>query len=282
MLVARLALVPGMAAVVLGGSRARGTHRADSDVDLGLLYHDGSPIDLAALQALVDEVDDHVGVSVSPVGGWGPWVNGGAWLTVGGVKVDLLYRSIDRYRAVIADATAGRVEHDWLQQPAHGFWSHCYLGELRSARALADPAGIFAELADSCREYPPALRVAVTSGLSWAARFAVANATGPVSRGDTFAAAGCLMRSLALQVQVLLALNGEYPMNDKNAIETISALHIRPDGWPGLAARILSTADLADAAAAATALCDAVEELLGAAGLVRVSANAAAFAAARR
>ncbi|RVX41729.1 nucleotidyltransferase-like protein [Nonomuraea polychroma] len=35
---ARLAGVPGVAAVVLGGSRARGTHRPDSDIDLGLYY----------------------------------------------------------------------------------------------------------------------------------------------------------------------------------------------------------------------------------------------------
>lgn len=281
-LLPRLSAVPGVVAVVLGGSRARGTHRPDSDVDLGLLYHDDAPIDLDALQRLVDEVDDRVGVTVSPVGGWGPWVNGGAWLTVGGVKVDLLYRSIERYRWVIDEATAGRMEHDWLQQPAYGFWSHCYLGELRCAMVLHDPTGVVGEMSARCREYPPALRVSLTGGLSWAARFAVANARGPVSRGDTFAAAGCLLRSLALNAQVLLAVNGEYPMNDKNTVEIISALSMVPVAWSALTARILSTVDLADALLAAETLCEAVEEILGRAGLIRVMPNATAFDAAGR
>lgn len=39
---ARLTAVPGIRAVALGGSRARGTHRPDSDWDLGLYYR-GTP-----------------------------------------------------------------------------------------------------------------------------------------------------------------------------------------------------------------------------------------------
>lgn len=38
----RLGALPGIRAVVLGGSRARGTHRPDSDWDLGLYYR-GTP-----------------------------------------------------------------------------------------------------------------------------------------------------------------------------------------------------------------------------------------------
>jgi predicted nucleotidyltransferase len=37
-LAADLAGLPGVVAVVLGGSRAAGTHRPDSDWDLGLYY----------------------------------------------------------------------------------------------------------------------------------------------------------------------------------------------------------------------------------------------------
>lgn len=49
----RLARSPSVEAVVLGGSRARGTHRPDSDWDLGVYYR-GTP-DLAALTALASE-----------------------------------------------------------------------------------------------------------------------------------------------------------------------------------------------------------------------------------
>ena len=37
-LVSALAEVPGVAAIVLGGSRARGTDQANSDYDLGLYF----------------------------------------------------------------------------------------------------------------------------------------------------------------------------------------------------------------------------------------------------
>jgi hypothetical protein len=38
--------VSGVTAVVLGGSRARGTARPDSDIDLGIYYHAQQPLDL--------------------------------------------------------------------------------------------------------------------------------------------------------------------------------------------------------------------------------------------
>jgi predicted nucleotidyltransferase len=41
-LATELAGVPGVAAVVLGGSRAAGTHRPDSDWDLGIYYRGSS------------------------------------------------------------------------------------------------------------------------------------------------------------------------------------------------------------------------------------------------
>ncbi|WP_371099387.1 nucleotidyltransferase domain-containing protein, partial [Streptomyces sanglieri] len=69
---ARLTAVPGIRAVALGGSRARGTHRPDSDWDLGLYYR-GTP-DVAALTALATEVQGSP-VEVAGPGGWGPWVD---------------------------------------------------------------------------------------------------------------------------------------------------------------------------------------------------------------
>lgn len=46
----RLAEVPGVVGVMLGGSRARGEDRPESDWDLGVYYRGG--LDLAALRAL--------------------------------------------------------------------------------------------------------------------------------------------------------------------------------------------------------------------------------------
>src|SRR3954471_19809616 len=85
----RLTRVDGIVAVALGGSRARGTHRPDSDWDLGVYYR-GTP-DTAALAALAAETTG-APVEVAGPGDWGPWVDGGAWLTVGGARVDWILR----------------------------------------------------------------------------------------------------------------------------------------------------------------------------------------------
>lgn len=61
-----LAHVPGVRAVALGGSRARGTHRPDSDVDLGL-YYDRRALDLRALQELAHRWGENR-VDIAPPG----------------------------------------------------------------------------------------------------------------------------------------------------------------------------------------------------------------------
>ncbi|HYR66153.1 MAG TPA: nucleotidyltransferase domain-containing protein, partial [Reyranella sp.] len=110
-LVVALAPVPGIEAIALGGSRARGTATAQSDYDIGLYYRAGRPIDTAALGQVAALLDDRgAAASVTPIGGWGPWIDGGGWLIVDGVPVDLLYRNLERVSAAIDDAHAGKVE----------------------------------------------------------------------------------------------------------------------------------------------------------------------------
>ena len=140
-----LAEIGGVEAVWLGGSHARGRARPDSDVDLALLYSDRAPLDLDALRALARDGADAPPEVVEPYA-WGPWVNGGAWLVVGGQRVDWIYRRREQLTRVIEDALAGRHELHWGQQPPFGFASETYLGELRVARALRDPAGHLAAL----------------------------------------------------------------------------------------------------------------------------------------
>jgi hypothetical protein len=82
-LVDELAASQGAVAVMLGGSRARGGGDPGSDFDLGLYYRGG--IDLGPLAA-------HGAVHAS--GSWGRVMNGGAWLSCGGHKVDVLLRRL--------------------------------------------------------------------------------------------------------------------------------------------------------------------------------------------
>src|SRR5690606_13788924 len=103
-LVPKLVSLPGVVAVVLGGSRARGTERPDSDWDVGLYYRGGFDADLIAGLGFPGHV--------AQPGEWGRIVNGGAWLTVEGQPVDVLLRDLDVVERWWADAQDGRFEMD--------------------------------------------------------------------------------------------------------------------------------------------------------------------------
>ena len=116
-LAGRLGGMAGMQAVVLAGSYARGRAQPGSDIDLGLFYSESAPFSITQIQQLAAAVNDTPDPVVSDFYGWGPWVNGGAWLTIGGQRVDLLYRNIEHVERVIAEAQAGRYEVHYAQQP---------------------------------------------------------------------------------------------------------------------------------------------------------------------
>ena len=95
-IVEQLQQIKGIEGVVLGGSRARGTHTPQSDIDLGLYYRASDPLDLNALRQLAMELDDsHRHDVITDFGEWGPWINGGGWLKIEGMAVDFLYREVD-------------------------------------------------------------------------------------------------------------------------------------------------------------------------------------------
>src|SRR5215472_12550428 len=153
-----LAEVPGIAAIALGGSRARGTATENSDYDIGIYSSAERPLDTdRLLQAARMLVDEPKAAEVTPVGGWGPWIVGGGWLTIDGRKVDLLYRSLDDVGRVIDACRAGDVTMHYQPGHPHGFCSAIWMGEVALCRPLHDPEGRLARLKASTAPYPPAL-----------------------------------------------------------------------------------------------------------------------------
>ncbi|WP_406386840.1 DUF4037 domain-containing protein [Streptomyces sp. NBC_01618] len=225
----RLGTLPGIRAVVLGGSRARSTHRPDSDWDLGLYYR-GTP-DLAALTALASEVQGSPAEVAGP-GGWGPWVDGGAWLRVDGVPVDWILRDLDRVEAVWADCREGRYEVG--VQPGHplGFWSPAYPGEVALGRVLADPHGELTVLQRETRTYPEPLRTALVAA-AWEADFSVAAARKSAPTGDTLHVALCLSRAFGILTQSLHAHHRTWCLNEKGASAAAAALPDTPVNFAG-------------------------------------------------
>ncbi|THA28928.1 nucleotidyltransferase domain-containing protein [Streptomyces sp. A1277] len=220
----RLTEVPGIRAVALGGSRARGTHRPDSDWDLGLYYR-GTP-DTAALAALASAFQGSP-VEVAGPGGWGPWVNGGAWLRVDGVQVDWILRDLDRVESVWAGCREGRYEVGI--QPGHplGFWSPAYPGEVALGRVLADPAGELTGLQRETADYPEPLRKALADA-AWEADFSVVAARKSAPAGDRLHVSLCLSRAFGVLAQSLHAHHRTWCLNEKGALAAAAALPDAP------------------------------------------------------
>lgn len=236
----QLADVPGVVAVTLGGSRARGTHRPDSDVDIGLYYR--QPLDTAALRALAVEIADDV-TTVTEPGGWGPWVDGGAWLSINEVRVDWLYRDLDRVHAVWRDCQAGAYTVN--PQPGHplGFYSHAYAGEVALARSLADPTGELAALQEATRHYPDPLAEALVAGV-WEADFCVQLAGYGAKRGhhagtDPTYAAGCLFRAVGVLAHALHGAARQWLINEKGMLAAVDRLPRPPADFAARAHRLL-------------------------------------------
>lgn len=250
-IIPELADVPGVAAIVLGGSRARGTAHETSDYDLGLYYRDGAAPDIDRLRAAATAlVDDPGAVHVTPVGEWGSWIVGGAWLTIGGRKVDLLYRSIEQVTAVIDACRNGEISMHYQPGHPHGFCSAIWMGEVALCRALHDPDGLVAALKARTASYPPALRDALVRRFQWEILFSIENAELALPRGDSTHIAGCAYRALACIAQVLFALNGQYLINEKGALAQAANFPVTVRGLAGHATEVWRQIGAAEHAAA--------------------------------
>ena len=121
--------VRGVESVVLGGSRATGCAGAHSDIDIGI-YYDAREFDADELRRRASALDDaHRTDAATEPGAWGPWINGGGWLTVDGCPVDILYRDIARVSAVIDDCLRGNITIDYQCGHPFGFVNSIYMGE---------------------------------------------------------------------------------------------------------------------------------------------------------
>jgi predicted nucleotidyltransferase len=201
-----LAALPGVEAVALGGSRATGEHRADSDWDLGLYYRSSSePVAPDAVRAL--GYDGYV----SERGEWGPIVNGGAWLTVEGTRIDVLYRDLDPIERWIEEARDGRYEVLTQNGYLAGAPTYLPMGELAVGRAIHGelPRPDFPEpLASSASE-------------RWSARAGVALVFAEIhaSAADVVACAGMLALALLAASHARLAARREWVLNEKRLVE---------------------------------------------------------------
>ncbi len=251
--VARVAKVEGIAAIVLGGSRARGTADERSDIDLGIYYGAESPFSTVALEAAAQELDDrHADGLVTPFGAWGPAVNGGGWLEIRGHHVDFLYREIGAVRQAIEDFVAGRPRSVYQLGHPLGFHMQIYAGEVHVCRPLFTTGETIAELKSMVREYPEKFRTAAVTKHLFDAEFEISICAKPVERADVMYVAGCLFRAAGFMTFVLYALNRRFFLNEKGASAESRQFAIEPARFHDTVASVLGNVGTTKAELAAS------------------------------
>jgi Nucleotidyltransferase domain len=199
----RLAEIPGVVAVTLGGSRATNTAVEGSDWDFGLYYQGG--LDSADIVAL-----GWPG-RVFAAGEWGRIVNGGAWLTIDGTKVDLVYRDLDEVMHWTAAAEDGRFEIHREVGYVAGIATYVLAGELALGRVLAGDLPRPA--------FPPTLRETAPVAWSRLAAGALHFADVHAGRQDRVACLANLCQAVLAAAQGRLAAAGEWALNEKRLVE---------------------------------------------------------------
>ncbi|MBD0844510.1 nucleotidyltransferase domain-containing protein [Streptomyces sp. TRM68416] len=202
----RLAALPTVRAVALGGSRAQGTHRPDSDWDLAIYYR--GPFDPADLRALGWDGE------VSEIGGWGGGVfNGGAWLTIDDRRVDIHYRDLDVVEHELTEAQEGRFHVEPLLFHLAGIPSYLVVAELAVNQVLRGQLPRPAT-------YPEKLRRTAAERWHDTARATLAYArANHAPAGRLTEAAGALATAAVQAGHGVLAARGEWVTNEKRLLE---------------------------------------------------------------
>jgi Nucleotidyltransferase domain len=221
----RLSGIGGVTAVTLGGSRAAGTHRPDSDWDFSLYYRGRfDPGELAGLGWPGE---------IFPVGGWGGGVfNGGAWLRADGRRVDVHYRDLDKVEHHLAEAREGRFGIERLLFHLAGVPTYIVVAE------LAERVLLHGEL-PSPGGYPDKLRESAHRRWLADARRTLGYARDAhAARGHLIDTAGAIGLALVQAAHGVLAGRGEWATNEKtltgraglrSADDVLAGLTAEPD-----------------------------------------------------
>lgn len=229
-----------MVAVMLGGSRARGAEQPGSDVDLGLYYR--RPLDVEGLQLLAEALAEARSgpgrPRVTRPGEWGPWVDGGGWLTIEGMAVDWIYRELDRVQQSWALAQEGVFSFHFQVGHPLGVPDFAYAGEVALGVVLADPSGELTGLKEQLAGYPPELARAVVGRLD-EAEFVLGALEKSADRGDVAFVAGSLFRVVGLCAHTIHAKAGRWVISEKGLVEAAGRLPGAPPDFTVRAHAIL-------------------------------------------
>lgn len=254
--------VSGIQAAVLGGSRARGTHSSESDIDIGI-YYDKETLDLVSLNKAAKLVDDENRDNlIVPPGEWGQWVNGGGWLVIGGYHVDFILRDAQRVKNVISECQEGIVSAHYQTGHPHAYMNVMYMGELAVSKMLWDKQGNISALKRVAEKYPLKLKRAIIGFFRFEAEFSLMFAESNAEKNDVYYVTAHIVRAISALNQVLFAVNEEYCLNEKKAVGMIDHFSIHPLGYKDKVNSIFAVAGT-DGAYACAQLKQLIDEVKG-------------------
>ena len=199
----RVVRLPSAEAVALGGSRARGDHRPDSDWDFAVYYR--GDIDVSVFEGL-----GWSGRIYRPFD-WGKVMYGGAVFDVDGRHFDIHYRNLDVVEHWTREAEQGRFEVHILGFHLAGIPTYMLTGELAINRCL------WGELPSP--SYPDALQAAAPARWLERARGELdysqywADAANPIN------CAGSVARAVLQCAHARLAHRRVWALNEKRMVE---------------------------------------------------------------
>ncbi|HEY2516085.1 MAG TPA: nucleotidyltransferase domain-containing protein [Polyangiaceae bacterium] len=200
-IVGELAEMPGAVAVVLGGSRASGAYDAGSDWDLSVYYRGALDTSLLARRGEVH----------SP-GSWGRLMNGGAWLSSAGEKVDVLLRDLDAVELWSARAREGVYEVDALLGYLAGVPTYLVLAERASGLMLRGSLS-------AAPPFPDRLRDVGTGRWRFSSQFSLDYARMHARRGDRVSAMAQAAKAAVEEAHARLCARREWVCNEKRIFE---------------------------------------------------------------
>ena len=213
--------VAGIDAIVLGGSHATGTANKNSDIDIGI-YYDETSFDLITFRHLAATLDDqHQNDIITEPGEWGPWINGGGWLTINGIAVDLLFRNTKKVISVIDACIDGKITIDYQCGHPFGFVNSIYMGELAYCKILCNNNNLILDQKKRLDPFPRSYQKAVIERFLWECEFSMQCGSKAISKGDVLYAAGSIFRCAISLLQVLYAINEMYMLNEKGCLQRL-------------------------------------------------------------
>ncbi|NLZ35517.1 nucleotidyltransferase domain-containing protein [Clostridium isatidis] len=224
--------IPGIVGIVLGGSRARGNNHETSDIDIGIYYDEALGFSTDELSKAATKLDDeHRENLVTPIGGWGPWVNAGGWLVIDGYHVDFILRDIDRVEKEINDCIEGKISTNYQTGHPHGYLNVMYMGEISICKILSDKYKKLTELKNKTNPYPKRLKDVMVNYFMFEACFSLMHAESNIYKDDISYVAGHIFRSVSCLNQLLFTANEEYCINEKKAVKMVDSFEIKPENY---------------------------------------------------